>query len=175
MSTVYIALGANLGNREANLRMALRAITRMARVQAVSALYESEPEGGADQPPYYNAVCRIETGLEPVPLLRFLKGLEQEIGRRPTSEPRGPRPIDLDILMFDDRVVDSDDLVIPHPRMTSRPFVLTPLAELAPDMVVPGTAETVSALTKKAREAGLRRIADAGWDGVAGAPHRMRL
>ncbi len=69
MSTVYLGLGANLGNREANLRMALRAMTRMARVHAVSSLYESEPEGGAAQPAYYNAVCRIETGLEPLPLL----------------------------------------------------------------------------------------------------------
>ncbi|HET9477140.1 MAG TPA: 2-amino-4-hydroxy-6-hydroxymethyldihydropteridine diphosphokinase [Dehalococcoidia bacterium] len=175
MSTVYIALGANLGNREANLRMALRAITRMARVHAVSALYESEPEGGVAQPAYYNAVCRIETGLEPLPLLRFLKGLEHEIGRRPTAEPKGPRPIDLDILLFDDRVVESDDLVIPHPRMTSRPFVLTPLAELAPEVVVPGTGETAAALAKKAGEAGLRQIAPAGWDAVAGAPQRMRL
>ena len=175
MSTVYIALGANLGNREANLRMALRAMTRMARVQAVSALYESEPEGGVAQPAYYNAVCRIETGLEPLPLLRFLKGLEHEIGRRPTSEPKGPRPIDLDILMFDDRVVDSDDLVIPHPRMTSRPFVLTPLAELAPDLSITGAGDTAAALAKKAGDAALNRIAAAGWDGVAGATQRMRL
>ncbi|HET8944365.1 MAG TPA: 2-amino-4-hydroxy-6-hydroxymethyldihydropteridine diphosphokinase [Dehalococcoidia bacterium] len=175
MSTVYIALGANLGNREANLRMALRAITRMARVQAISALYESEPEGGADQPAYYNAVCRIETGLEPLPLLRFLKGLEHEIGRRPTADPKGPRPIDLDILMFDDRQVDTEALVIPHPRMTSRPFVLTPLAEIAPDLSITGAGDTAAALAKKAGGAGLNRIAAAGWDGVAGAPQQMRL
>ena len=175
MSTVYIALGANLGNREANLRMALRAMTRMARVHAVSALYESDPEGGAGQPAYYNAVCCIETGLEPLPLLRFLRGLEHEIGRRPTSEPKGPRPIDLDILTFDDRVVESDDLLIPHPRLAGRPFVLSPLAEIAPDLNITGAGDTAAALAKKAVEAGLKRIAAAGWDGVAGAPQQMRL
>jgi 2-amino-4-hydroxy-6-hydroxymethyldihydropteridine diphosphokinase len=175
MSAVYIALGANLGNREANMRMALRAMTRMARVQAVSSLYESEPEGGADQPPYYNAVCLIVTGLEPRPLLRFLKGLEHEIGRRPTTEPAAPRPIDLDILLYDDRVVQSDDLVIPHPRMADRAFVLMPLAEIAPEVTVPATGETSEALAKKAGTAGVSRIADAGWDGVAGAAQQMRL
>ena len=175
MSTVYVALGANIGNRQANLRMALRAMTRMARVQAVSSLYESEPEDGAEQPAYYNAVCRIETGLEPLPLLRFLKGLEHEVGRRRTAEPAGPRPLDLDILMLDDRVVESDSLMVPHPRMEARAFVLQPLAEIAPDVVVPGTGETASALAKKVGTVGVRRIAEAGWDGVAGAPQHMRL
>jgi 2-amino-4-hydroxy-6-hydroxymethyldihydropteridine diphosphokinase len=175
MPTVYIALGANTGNREANLRMALRAMTRMARVQAVSSLYESEPEGGASQPAYFNAVCRIETGLEPLPLLRFLKGIEHEIGRRPAPEPAGPRPIDLDILLFDDRVVESDHLIIPHPRMAGRAFILQPLAEIAPDATFPGTGETVSALAKKAGTEGLKRIAEAGWDGDAGGAQQMRL
>lgn len=175
MSTACIALGANLGNREANLRMALRAMTRMARVHAVSSLYESEPEGGAAQPPYYNAVCRIETGLEPLPLLRFLKALEHEIGRRPASEPGAPRPIDLDVLLFEDRVVDTPDLSVPHPRLALRPFVLIPLAEVAPDAVIPGLGETASALAAKAGMPGLRRVAGTGWDGVAGAPQRMRL
>jgi 2-amino-4-hydroxy-6-hydroxymethyldihydropteridine diphosphokinase len=175
LTTVYIALGANIGNREANMRMALRAMTRMARVQAVSGLYKSEPEGGAAQPAYYNAVCCIETGLEPRPLLRFLKGLEHEIGRRSTAEPAGPRPIDLDILLFDDRVVESDGLTIPHPRLASRSFVLQPLAEIVPDIMVPGTGETVSVLAKKAGTQGVKRIAEAGWDGVAGGTQQMRL
>lgn len=175
MSTAFIALGANLGNREANLRMALRAMTRMARVQAVSGLYESEPEGGAGGPPYYNAACRIETGLEPLPLLRFLKGLEHEIGRRPTAEAGSPRPVDLDVLLYEERVVETPGLVIPHPRLAGRAFVLAPLAEIAADVVVPGAGETVVALAKKAGTAGVKRMAEAGWDGVAGAPQRMRL
>lgn len=175
MSAAYIALGANLGNREANLRMALRAMTRMARVEAVSSLYESEPEGGAAQPPYYNAVCRILTGLEPLALLRFLKGLEHEIGRRPTATSAAPRPIDLDILLFEHRVVETPDLIIPHPRLTSRPFVLQPLAEIAPEAPLSGVGKTVAAVAREAGMAGVRRIAEAGWDGVAGTPQRMRL
>src|SRR5712692_3244656 len=114
MANVYIALGSNIGNREANLRMALRGMTRMSRVKSVSALYESEPLGSfeapstegrqdrPEQPPYYNAVCFIETGLEPASLLRFLKGLEHEIGRRPGGPRLGPRPIDLDILLYEE-------------------------------------------------------------------------
>src|SRR2546425_9325206 len=129
MATVYIALGSNTGNREANLRMALRGMTRMSRVKAVSALYESDPVG-PEQPPYYNAVCRVETGLEPASLLRFLKGLEHEIGRRPGGSRWGPRPIDLDILLYEERVLEAEDLVIPHERLAERAFVLVPLAEI---------------------------------------------
>lgn len=175
MSTVFIALGANIGNREANLRRALRAMTRMAKVQAVSSLYKSEPEGGADQPVYYNAVCRIETGLEPLSLLRFLNGLEHEIGRRPSAGRGKPRPIDLDILLFDDRVVETDDLTIPHPRLAERSFVVQPLAEIAPDVEVPSTGGTAGVLASKVGEAGLKRLAGPGWDGVAGAGQQMRL
>src|SRR5437867_665789 len=126
MAIAYIGLGSNLGNREANLRMALRLMTRLSRVEAVSALYESDPVG-PEQPPYYNAACRIETGLEPLPLLRFLQSIEHEIGRRSGGERWGPRPIDLDLLLYDDRIVDSDDLSVPHPRLSERAFALAPL------------------------------------------------
>lgn len=175
MSTVFIALGSNIGNREANLRMALRAMTRMARVRAVSSLYESEPDGGADQPVYLNAVCCIETGLEPLSLLRFLKGLEHEIGRRPTSGSGEPRPIDLDILLFDDRIVERDDLTVPHPRLADRPFVIQPLAEIKPDVELPGTGGTAGVMASKVGEAGLKRRVGPGWDGVAGAGQQVRL
>src|SRR4030042_5181982 len=104
MATVDAGLGSNLGNREANLREALRGMWRMGRLAAVSALYETEPQGGLAQPSFYNAACRLETGLEPRPLLRFLPGLERELGRRPGGERWAPRPIDLDILMDGDRV-----------------------------------------------------------------------
>ncbi len=93
MGTAYIGLGANTGNREANLRMALGGLTRMARVEAVSSLYETDPVGSEEQLAFYNAVCRIQTGLEPESLLRLLKTLEHEIGRRPGAERWGPRPI----------------------------------------------------------------------------------
>ena len=82
MATVYLGLGANLGNREANLRMALRGLGRMARLEAVSSLYEAEPAGGPEQPPFYHAVCRVDVGLEPRPPLRFLQSPEAGSGRR---------------------------------------------------------------------------------------------
>ncbi len=203
MATVYVALGANIGNREANLRMALRGIARMARVEAVSSLYESEPQGppqpvlparlladrqvsggngvegpvlsGVEGPSYYNAACRIETGLEPRPLLRFLKSLEEEIGRRPGGPRWGPRPIDLDILLYEERVVEEETLVIPHPRLAERAFVLLPLAEIAPDAQHPLLGKTAAELAKAVDAAGVKRIAGLGWDGVAGSDQPVRL
>lgn len=176
MASVCLGLGSNLGNREANLRTALRGLTRMGRVEAVSALYESEPVGGpSQQPAFYNAACRWQTGLEPRPLLRFLKNLEQEIGRRPGGLAWGPRPIDLDILLYEERVVEEEGLVIPHPRLAERAFALTPLADIAPEVVHPLLGRTVAALLAAVGQEGVRRIAEAGWDGVAGTAPPVRL
>jgi len=168
MATVYAGLGSNLGNREANLRGALRGMWRMGRVAAVSALYESEPEGGLVQPSFYNAACRMETGLEPGPLLRFLQGLERELGRRPGGERWGPRPIDLDVLLYEDRLVDEEGLTIPHPRLAERAFVLVPLAEIAADVRLPGDGRTVAELLAAVETEGVRRVAEVGWDGLEG-------
>lgn len=172
MSTAYVALGANIGNREANLRMALRGLTRMARVEAVSSLYETEAEG-PPQPKYLNAVCRIETGLTPKSLLRFLKGLEDEVGRRRTGETNEPRVIDLDLLLYDDHVIDSPELTAPHPRMAVRAFVMVPLAEIAPDVVVGGRAakEVAAELSRE----GVVVAAVQGWDGVVETAQDVRL
>jgi 2-amino-4-hydroxy-6-hydroxymethyldihydropteridine diphosphokinase len=176
MSTVYLGLGANIGNREANLRMALRGLTRMARVEAVSSLYETDPVGSVQQQPaFYNAACRIETGLEPEFLLRFLKTLEHEIGRRPGGLVGGPRPVDLDILLYEDRVLETEDLIVPHPRLVERAFVLVPLAEIAPEAQYPKTAKTIAELAQAVKTDGVRQIKDAGWDGVAGSEGRVRL
>lgn len=173
MGRVYIGLGANIGNREANLRMALRGLTRMARIEAASSLYETDPVGAVQQPAFYNAACRIECGLEPISLLRFLKSLEHEIGRRPGGPPGGPRPIDLDILLYEDRVLESEELTVPHPRMHDRAFVLVPLAEIAREVVHPQRKETIAKLAEVAAKEGVRRIKDAGWDGVAGTDVRV--
>ncbi len=168
MAIVYLGLGSNLGNREANLRAALRGLCRMGRLTAVSPLYETEPDGGPVQPSFYNAASRLETGLEPLPLLRFLQGLEHELGRRPGEERGGPRPIDLDILLYQDLVVDEEGLVIPHPRLAARSFVLVPLAEIAADVSLPGDGRTVAELLAAAGTEGVRALAETGWDGLEG-------
>lgn len=174
MATVYLGLGSNLGNREANLRMALRGLTRLARVKGVSSLYETDPIG-PEGPPFLNAACRIETGLDPLPLLRFLQALEHEIGRRPGVSSRGPRPIDIDILLYDDAVVHTDEIVIPHPRLHERAFVLVPLAEIG-SPVHPTLGTSIAAIAAGGGSKGVRKIADAGWDGVQGREgERVRI
>jgi 2-amino-4-hydroxy-6-hydroxymethyldihydropteridine diphosphokinase len=175
MATVYVALGANTGNREANLQMALRGLTRMARVEAVSSLYESDPVSLHEQPPFYNAVCRTETGLEPESLLRFLKTLEHEIGRRPGTDRWGPRPIDLDILLYEERIIQGGELEVPHPRLAERAFVLMPLAEIAPAALDPRQNETIAKLAEAVDTSGVRRIKNPGWDGVSGREDRVRF
>ena len=175
MSTAHIGLGANTGNRRANLRMALIGMSRLARVDAVSALYETPPVGdhAEGQPPYYNAACRIQTGLDPLPLLRFLQSLEHEIGRR--LAPRGaPRPIDLDILLYEDAALETLELTIPHPRLHERAFALIPLADIAPDVRHPTLGRTIAELASAAGSEGVRQIADAGWAAL-GEPGRVRL
>jgi len=168
MAAVYLGLGSNLGNREANLRGALHGLCRMGRVAAVSALYETEPVGGPAQPSFYNAACRLEIGLEPRPLLRFLQRVEHELGRRPGGERWTPRPIDLDILLYEDLVVDEVGLIIPHPRLAERPFVLVPLAEVAADVRLPEDGRTVAELLAAAGMEGVRRVAEPGWDRLEG-------
>jgi 2-amino-4-hydroxy-6-hydroxymethyldihydropteridine diphosphokinase len=163
---VFLGLGANLGNRAANLRMALRYLDPLAVVTAVSSLYETAPVGVIEQPPYYNAVCRLTTGLTPRGLLRHLKAIEFEIGRWPG--PRwGPRPIDLDLLLYGDLVLESADLVLPHPLVARRAFVLVPLAEIAPDLRHPLLGVTVSELLPALAEDDLRGVEEfeaPGWE-----------
>jgi len=142
----------------------------VSRIVAVSPLYETDavtPDGGI-QPAYLNAACRIETGLDPLPLVRFLQELEREIGRRPTSERWAPREIDLDLLLYANEIVETDDLIVPHPRLAGRSFVLVPLAEIAADMNHPVLNRTIADLAGEAGDAGVRKVADAGWDGVLG-------
>jgi 2-amino-4-hydroxy-6-hydroxymethyldihydropteridine diphosphokinase len=165
VTTAYLALGANLGNREANLRMAVSATTRMCRLLAVSSLYETDPVP-AGQPAFYNAACAIESGLEPFSLLRFLKAIEEEVGRQPGRPRAGPRPIDIDILLYGDERLDDERLRIPHPRLAERPFVLVPLAEIAGQVRHPVLAVTVAELVKAAGGTGVRRVMEPGWEAV---------
>ncbi len=131
--TAYLGLGANLGDREANLRETLQMLQRYGELLVVSSIYETAPWGYLDQPDFLNCVCAIATELDPAALLIATQGVERELGRRPNFR-FGPRLIDVDILLFGDTVFESDDLEIPHPRMTQRAFVLVPLAEIAPEV-----------------------------------------
>ena len=163
-AAVYLGLGANVGNRLANLRLALARMRTFARVEAVSRLYETAPVGLEDQPPFLNAACRATTGLEPAALLRFLKNLEAEIGRRPGGPLGGPRPIDLDILLYGERVVETKSLCIPHPRLADRAFVLAPLCDLAPELRHPLLGKTMRELLDAVGEADVKVVAAGGWE-----------
>lgn len=129
---VFIGIGANLGPVRENFARALRSIEKHARVVAVSSLYESDPVGPQDQPKFTNAVIKIETELSPFDLLDHLKAVEREIGRKKTKR-WGPRVMDLDIIFYEDLVISTDSLVVPHPRAHERRFVLEPLLEIDPD------------------------------------------
>jgi 2-amino-4-hydroxy-6-hydroxymethyldihydropteridine diphosphokinase len=148
MPIVYLGLGANLGDCRASVEAALAALRSHPRIRvlAVSSFIDTEPVGGPPgQPVYLNGAARIETDLEPAALLAELKRLERALGRR--EGPRwGPRPIDLDILLYDDLVLDTPDLIIPHLGLRERRFVLAPLKEIAPDVRDPVTGLTMREL-----------------------------
>ncbi len=145
-----IGLGSNLdspyGDREANLREAIRRIAALGRIRAVSSFRDTAPIGPI-QPRYLNAALLLETGLEPVALMRVLLAIEREMGRnRATGTPKGPRIIDLDLLLWDDAVLTTVELTLPHPAMTERRFVLEPLAQIASAMVHPISGRTIADL-----------------------------
>lgn len=146
MARAFIGLGSNLGDREAALRGALELLGE--DVVAVSSFRETEPVGYLDQPAFLNAAAALETGLEPRALLERLLGVERELGRTREGPRHGPRTIDLDLLVYDDRVIDEPGLVVPHPRLAERRFVLEPLAELDPDLVVPGRGRVADLLSR---------------------------
>src|SRR5262245_25603058 len=132
-STVYLGLGANLGDRQASLAEALQSLRSHVQIERVSPVYETEPMHVADQPRFLNLAVKGVTSLEPADLLAVVKRIEARMGRRP-GERYGPRPIDIDILFYGDRVVHTEALDVPHPRVAERGFVLVPLHDIAPDL-----------------------------------------
>ena len=149
MSTAYIALGSNLGDREENLRNALKHLeANGVRVIKVSTFIETEPYGVTDQPGFVNAVCQVETELEPLELLRLLLKIELEMGRVRIRR-WGERNIDLDLLLYEDACVVSEELTLPHPDMQNRDFVLLPLAEIAGEVVHPVFQKTIKELKEE--------------------------
>jgi GTP cyclohydrolase-4 len=146
LHTVFLGLGANLGDRQVSLARALGELRRVFDVDAVSPAYETDPVGVLDQPRFINLVARARTAETPAAVLATLKRIERDLGRRPETEKRyGPRPIDIDLLLYDDLVLDETvesegrqmSLQLPHPRMDERAFVLVPLADIAPDALHP--------------------------------------
>lgn len=154
---IYLALGTNLGDREDNLQMARDSFPPAVKTLRQSPVYITPPWGYTDQPEFLNQVVEAETTLEPLPLLRYLKEIEEAMGRQATFR-NGPRLIDLDILFYGRRIIEMETLHIPHPRLQARAFVLVPLNDLAPDFIHPVLRESVHALLSKVRVQGVRQL-----------------
>ena len=148
MTRAYVGLGANLGERESTLRMAVAALGEEDGIEvvAVSTLRDTEPVGVGEQPPFLNGVVAVDTTLSARELLERLLAVEQRFGRVRVPGERAPRTLDLDLLLFGDEAIDEAGLTVPHPRLHERRFVLEPLAELAPGLVVPGRGGVESLL-----------------------------
>jgi len=149
--TVYLGLGSNMGNRQDNLDRALDLLSQRLRTGKVSSIYDTEPIGNVNQPRFLNLVCQVYTRLAPRELLTLAKGIELKLGRV-LGKSNAPRPIDIDILFYGDLVIETPELVIPHPRLTERAFVLVPLAEITPDLVHPVSGKTVKELMSAVTE-----------------------
>jgi dihydroneopterin aldolase / 2-amino-4-hydroxy-6-hydroxymethyldihydropteridine diphosphokinase len=145
---VYLGLGSNLGERATNLEESLEKIAELASVEKKSGIYETEPWGLKEQPNFLNQVVKVKTRLEPLELLSSLKDIERTMGRK-KSVKFGPRVIDLDILFYDDVIMKTETLTIPHPLMTKRAFVLVPLNEIAPNHLHPVEGKKIRELCER--------------------------
>ncbi len=155
----YLSIGSNVGDRLENLRQACRRLESAGmRLRALSSVYETEPVDGAEQDWFLNCAAAIETGLDPLELLGKVHAIEKDLGRV-RERPKGPRTIDIDILLYGDSTLSGEDLTLPHPRMLGRRFVLEPLREIAPTLRVPPANRTVDELVRELKDpAQVRRI-----------------
>ena len=152
---VYLGLGSNLGDRQANIEKALKLLNDTLQIELVSSIYETEPVGYVEQPMFLNAVCCGQTELGPLQLLSLVKGIEASLGRV-SSFPNAPRTIDLDIIFYGSMIMQTPELTIPHPRLEERAFVLIPLLEIAPDLRHSVSGESIKNLAARVQ----------WWEGV---------
>ncbi len=157
MKNIFLSLGSNIGEREAQLGEAIERL-EAADVHALrkSSVYETEPRDLRDQPWFLNLVLEVETGLSPIQLMATILEIEESMGRK-RDVPKGPRTIDIDILVYGAALVETEDLKIPHPRLSQRRFVLEPLAEIAPDLQHPRSGKTMTELLRQVQGQGVRR------------------
>ena len=161
-TTVYLSLGSNLGDREKNLRTAIAALAdAKVRVTRISSCYETEPVDLREQPWFLNCAVQAETDVSPMDLLQALRGIESHMGSKKLVR-KGPRLIDVDILLYGNETIDREELQVPHPRMVLRKFVLAPLAEIAPTLKHPSWKGTVSQLLTDLPDSSVvRKLAEA--------------
>lgn len=154
---VILALGSNLGDRFENLQQALKEISMRVSIIKTSSVYETPPWGYSNQPVFFNQVLSGNTSLNPDELLTFVKNIENSMGRVKNFQ-NGPRLIDIDILLFGEQIINSEKLVIPHPRMLERSFVMLPLAEIEPELIIPGTNKKVLELLQNVDKTGIQKL-----------------
>lgn len=154
---VILALGSNLGDRCENLHQAIKAISEKVTISKQSSVYETPPWGFIEQPVFFNQVVCGKTPLNPTELLTFVKNIEHEMGRVKNFK-NGPRLIDIDIILFGEHIINTEKLEIPHPRMLERGFVLLPLFEIEPDLIIPGTNRCVAEYLKNVDQIGIHKL-----------------
>jgi 2-amino-4-hydroxy-6-hydroxymethyldihydropteridine diphosphokinase len=154
---VYLALGSNIGNRQQNLSKALQRLREIVDIRKISSVYETEPVGYLDQPRFLNMVCYGQATSSLDGLLRSTKAIEVVLGREPSFR-NAPRPIDIDILLYDNLRLETEHLTIPHPRMSERAFVLVPLVEIAPTVIEPVSGKTAEELLLAVSQAGVNKL-----------------
>lgn len=155
---VYLGLGSNIGDRDAHLAAALQALAEVVTITQISSVYDTAPMHYMSQPRFHNLVCAGETTLTPIDLLHRVKDIERRLGR--VQGPRyGPRVIDIDLLFYDQLVLESDALTLPHPRLAERAFVLAPLAEIAPLLTHPVLSATMVELLQRVSASDVQRVA----------------